>query len=224
MSVADVRNLGPVVSTVICFRMRSCPPPPSSSTASPGSPRSTSPSGANLYRWLSERDGWATRDEAAEALGVARSVAAFHLDKLADAGVVDVTLPAHDRPHRARRRSALQALPAPRRRGVRLGPRTPLRPGGVPAGRGRRRGEPDRRTDRRLPQRHGADRRPPRRPGGRDDAGGSPDRDDDPRQTVLDVLAQHGYEPELGDRRPGHPCQLPVPPARPAAPQRWSAG
>lgn len=44
-----------------------------------------------LYRLLSERGGWVTRDEAAEALGVARSVAAFHLDKLVDAGIVGVT-------------------------------------------------------------------------------------------------------------------------------------
>jgi predicted ArsR family transcriptional regulator len=45
----------------------------------------------DLYRLLSDRGGWVTRDEAAEALGVARSVAAFHLDKLAEAGLVDVT-------------------------------------------------------------------------------------------------------------------------------------
>ena len=45
----------------------------------------------DLYRLLSERDGWVTRDEACEALGVPRSVAAFHLDKLAEAGVVEVT-------------------------------------------------------------------------------------------------------------------------------------
>lgn len=44
----------------------------------------------DLYRLLSEANGWITRDEAAEALGVPRSVAAFHLDKLADAGVVEV--------------------------------------------------------------------------------------------------------------------------------------
>ena len=40
---------------------------------------------------LRDRDGWVTRDEAASALGVPRSVAAFHLDKLVDAGVVEVT-------------------------------------------------------------------------------------------------------------------------------------
>src|SRR5215510_7728986 len=43
-----------------------------------------------LYRRLGESDGWMSRDEAAAALGVPRSVAAFHLDKLADAGVVEV--------------------------------------------------------------------------------------------------------------------------------------
>ena len=44
-----------------------------------------------LYALLAERDRWTTRDEAAAALDVARSVAAFHLDKLADAGVVEVS-------------------------------------------------------------------------------------------------------------------------------------
>src|SRR6476646_3270234 len=43
-----------------------------------------------LYEVLSANDGWTTRDDAAEAIGVPRSVAAFHLDKLADAGVVEV--------------------------------------------------------------------------------------------------------------------------------------
>ena len=42
-----------------------------------------------LYALLS-RETWLTRDEAAAALEVARSVAAFHLDKLADAGVAEV--------------------------------------------------------------------------------------------------------------------------------------
>jgi predicted ArsR family transcriptional regulator len=45
----------------------------------------------DLYRLLSERNGWVTRDEAADALEVPRSVAAFHLDKLAAAGVVETT-------------------------------------------------------------------------------------------------------------------------------------
>jgi predicted ArsR family transcriptional regulator len=44
----------------------------------------------DLYRLLADTPGWTTRDDAAVALGIPRSVAAFHLDKLADAGVVDV--------------------------------------------------------------------------------------------------------------------------------------
>jgi len=43
----------------------------------------------DLYRLLAD-GAWYTRDDAAAALEVARSVAAFHLDKLADAGVVEV--------------------------------------------------------------------------------------------------------------------------------------
>lgn len=45
----------------------------------------------DLYRLLSERGDWITRDEACEALDIPRSVAAFHLDKLADARVVEVS-------------------------------------------------------------------------------------------------------------------------------------
>jgi|SRR5829696_497381 len=43
----------------------------------------------DLYALLVERDGWVSRDDAAEALDLPRSVAAFHLDKLVEAGVVD---------------------------------------------------------------------------------------------------------------------------------------
>ena len=45
----------------------------------------------DLYRVLSERDGWVSRDEASEALGVPRSVAAFHLDKLVEAEIAEIT-------------------------------------------------------------------------------------------------------------------------------------
>lgn len=41
-----------------------------------------------LFRVLGDR--WTSRDEAATALGLARSAAAFHLDKLAEAGVAEV--------------------------------------------------------------------------------------------------------------------------------------
>jgi predicted ArsR family transcriptional regulator len=43
----------------------------------------------SVYRLLAERDEL-SRDGAAEALELARSVAAFHLDKLVDAGLADV--------------------------------------------------------------------------------------------------------------------------------------
>jgi predicted ArsR family transcriptional regulator len=43
----------------------------------------------SVYRLLAERDEL-SREAAAEALGLARSVAAFHLDKLVDAGLADV--------------------------------------------------------------------------------------------------------------------------------------
>src|SRR4051794_24640606 len=44
----------------------------------------------DLYRLLRSRDGWTTRDEAATELGVPRPVAAFHLDKLVEAGVLEI--------------------------------------------------------------------------------------------------------------------------------------
>jgi len=44
-----------------------------------------------LHHLVAERAGWVTRDEAAAAAGVPRSVAAFHLDKLAEAGVLEVS-------------------------------------------------------------------------------------------------------------------------------------
>src|SRR5262245_9924353 len=43
----------------------------------------------SVYRLLAER-GEVSRDATADALGVARSVAAFHLDKLVDSGLADV--------------------------------------------------------------------------------------------------------------------------------------
>lgn len=43
-----------------------------------------------LYEFVSRNRGGVTRDDAAKATGMARSVAAFHLDKLADAGLLDV--------------------------------------------------------------------------------------------------------------------------------------
>jgi len=43
----------------------------------------------DLYRLLCRAEGWTSRDEASDALGIGRPTAAFHLDKLAEAGVVE---------------------------------------------------------------------------------------------------------------------------------------
>jgi predicted ArsR family transcriptional regulator len=42
-----------------------------------------------LYRLACERDGGVGRDEAAAAVGVSRALAAYHLDKLAEAGLLE---------------------------------------------------------------------------------------------------------------------------------------
>ncbi|MGQ4485598.1 helix-turn-helix transcriptional regulator [Streptomyces sp. SAS_281] len=44
-----------------------------------------------LYRHVAAAPGDVTRDAAADAVGVTRSVAAFHLDKLVDAGLLETT-------------------------------------------------------------------------------------------------------------------------------------
>ena len=68
---------------------------------------------AALYRELVERDDWLGRDEAAEFAEVPRSVAAFHLDKMAEAGLIEIkyvrtsgrTGPGAGRPSKLYRRS-----------------------------------------------------------------------------------------------------------------------
>ena len=44
----------------------------------------------NLYLHVADAPVAVSRDDAAAALGVSRSVAAFHLDKLAELGLLDV--------------------------------------------------------------------------------------------------------------------------------------
>jgi predicted ArsR family transcriptional regulator len=68
---------------------------------------------AALYRELIERDGWLGRDEAAKLVEVPRSVAAFHLDKMSEAGLIEAkyvrtsgrTGPGAGRPSKLYRRS-----------------------------------------------------------------------------------------------------------------------
>jgi predicted ArsR family transcriptional regulator len=45
----------------------------------------------DVYEQVAQHDGPVTRDQVSEALGMSRSLAAFHLDKLADIGLLDVS-------------------------------------------------------------------------------------------------------------------------------------
>jgi predicted ArsR family transcriptional regulator len=152
-----------------------------------------------LYTLLSEGDGWVTRDDAAEALGVPRSVAAFHLDKLAQAGLVEVTYqrttgrtgPGAGRPSKLYRLSQVEvAASVPERHydlagsllasAIDEATRT-----GAPVG------DCLSATARASGRRIGHEAVGPT---------GPLSRRDERRRAVLDLLARHGYEPKLGTR------------------------
>jgi predicted ArsR family transcriptional regulator len=150
-----------------------------------------------LYRLLAAADGWTTRDEAAKALGVARSVAAFHLDKLADAGIVDVRFertsgrrgPGAGRPSKLYRPSQDEiAASIPDRHYDLAGSLL-----ATAIAESTRTGSPVadclRVAARAAGQQLGAEAA---------DAVRAPRRADDRRQAVVDLLARHGYEPERG--------------------------
>ena len=69
-----------------------------------------------LYEYVTGQPGPVSRDQAAEALGVGRKIAAFHLDRLADQGLLDVAFrrlsgrrgPGAGRPAKLYSRSARQ--------------------------------------------------------------------------------------------------------------------
>ena len=48
-----------------------------------------------LYRYLAGREQGVGRDDAAAAVGTSRKLAAYHLDKLAEAGLLDVRFERH---------------------------------------------------------------------------------------------------------------------------------
>ncbi len=70
----------------------------------------------SLYRYVAGQPGEVSRDEAAGAVGVQRSLAAFHLDKLVEAGLLEVTYrrltgrtgPGAGRPAKLYRRSSVE--------------------------------------------------------------------------------------------------------------------
>jgi len=69
-----------------------------------------------LYRYIVERGEEVTRDQAAEAVGISRALAVFHLDRLAEEGLLDVSFrrlgsrrgPGSGRPSKLYRRSSRQ--------------------------------------------------------------------------------------------------------------------
>ena len=152
-----------------------------------------------LYRHLVASDGWTSRDEAAAALEVPRSVAAFHLDKLVEAGVLEVrfertsgrTGPGAGRPSKLYRPSGDEvAASVPERHydlagsllaeAVAASTRTGSPVGECLQGAARAAGrEIGAEAARSVEGRHGDDR----------------------RRAVLDVLARHGYEPQVGRRK-----------------------
>jgi predicted ArsR family transcriptional regulator len=150
----------------------------------------------DLYRLLSDRDGWTTRDEAAEALGVARSVAAFHLDKLAESGVVEVRFartngragPGAGRPSKLYRPSHDEvSASVPERRYDIAGSLL-----ATAVDEAERTGAPV--AECLSATAHAAGCQIGE---GARDAVPSLEGGDDRRRAVLEVLAQHGYQPEL---------------------------
>jgi predicted ArsR family transcriptional regulator len=151
-----------------------------------------------LYRHLLDRGTWTSRDDAAAAAGVPRSVAAFHLDKLVDAGVLEVHF------ERTGGRSGPGAgrtskLYRPRR--VEIAASIPTRhyelAGSLLAtavAESSRNGEPV------VDCLHVAARTAGQQLG--HDAGDANEarstRRDDPRRRLVEFLARHGYEPEVG--------------------------
>jgi predicted ArsR family transcriptional regulator len=151
-----------------------------------------------LYRLLA--DGERTRDEAAAALDVPRSVAAFHLDKLAEAGVVEVrferttgrTGPGAGRPSKLYRLADDELSAAvPERRYDLAGSLL-----ATAVSESTRTGRPVRECLREAAHAAG------RQLGGEaSEAAATARRGADRRQAVMKVLARHGYEPELGRRK-----------------------
>jgi DNA-binding transcriptional ArsR family regulator len=112
-----------------------------------------------LYRCVAGREQGLGRDEAAATVSTSRKLAAYHLDKLAEAGLLEVRFerrsgrsgPGAGRPAKIYLRSAGPELPADRRAARRRG-------AGGPLGRRARRaraGSPRRRRRERRPRRRG---------------------------------------------------------------------
>jgi len=153
----------------------------------------------DLYRLLTATEGWTTRDEAAAALGVPRSVAAFHLDKLADAGVVEVRFertsgrrgPGAGRPSKLYRPSQDEVTASIPERHYDLAGSLLATAVATSVRTGAPVGDCLRAAARAAGRQIGEEARAAVPPTGRREGR---------LAAVVDVLARHGYEPEIGRR------------------------
>jgi predicted ArsR family transcriptional regulator len=153
-----------------------------------------------LYGLLSRAEGWLTRDVAAAALDVPRSVAAFHLDKLAEAGVVEVRFertsgrqgPGAGRPSKLYRLASDEIDASVPERHYDLAGSLLAAAIAESTRTGRPVGDCLREEARAAGRRVGEDA---------GDAVAGARRSGERRAAVMDVLAQHGYEPEVARRR-----------------------
>ena len=145
----------------------------------------------DVYALLAEPGSWIGRDEAAEALAIPRSVAAFHLDKLVDAGLAEVRFerrtgrsgPGAGRPAKLYRRSSEEAAASVPERHYDLAGELMVRAIAASVRTGSA-------VDAAL-----AD---VARAAGRE-AGAEVAGEQDRRAAVLEALAAHGYEPVVRD-------------------------
>ncbi len=94
-----------------------------------------------LYLFVSRQADAVSREQAAAAVDVATHTAKFHLERLADEGLLDVEFRTAHRQGRTRSRSTREALSPLRARDRRLAAAAPLRPGRPDPRRGGRAGE-----------------------------------------------------------------------------------
>jgi predicted ArsR family transcriptional regulator len=81
-----------ILSTVLFFRRRRLTAPgPQANRAWQALATLSDARRREVYEFVAQQDRPVTRDEAGQALGMSRSLVAFHLDKLADAGLLDVS-------------------------------------------------------------------------------------------------------------------------------------
>ena len=149
-----------------------------------------------FYDYVVERRDWVSREQAAEALGLQRGIAAHHLDRLADDGLLDVDYrrlnnrrgPGAGRPAKVYRRAHSEL-------GLSLPPRDYELAGSLladAAERSRRDGTP---IDESL-ERAARDAGRALAAAAKQDTAADADDEDAQRARVVEVLRQRGFEPE----------------------------